>query len=367
MQPSLSDLLRLTLTAHEAALEPSVWPAFLADYAKVIRADIVVFQRHHLASDRSELLATFGMAQRFTDSYNRHYSRLNIWRDSGRHLYITGRVVIDPEMCSRETLKRSEFYNDFLLSNGGTHCMAGVVARRGDDVLMLTALREDRREALLPHVARAQQTQERLQVLEAGEVALNELNGGVVLVDAERSVRYLNRAAEDALVHARDGLLLRHGRLAARNNEADAALQRLVAYAAAPDSLLGAPPDVLVHRPSLRRPYHVTASSLRRTVRPYIGGTRPAALVLITDPELHRAIDARALQQGYGLTPAEARLAVALTQGQTLEQAAERLAIRYETARTHLRRILEKTQTSRQADLMMLLSAFDGRLRMQTT
>jgi DNA-binding CsgD family transcriptional regulator len=67
------------------------------------------------------------------------------------------------------------------------------------------------------------------------------------------------------------------------------------------------------------------------------------------------------------LTPAEARLAVALTQGQTLEQAAERLAIRYETARTHLRRILEKTQTSRQADLMMLLSAFDGRLRMQTT
>ena len=84
--------------------------------------------------------------------------------------------------------------------------------------------------------------------------------------------------------------------------------------------------------------------------------TRVAAHVIVRDPELHRPVAAEALMQGYGLTPREASLAVALGDGVTVEQAAERLAMRYETARTHLRRILSKTQTSRQAELMNLLA-----------
>jgi DNA-binding CsgD family transcriptional regulator len=44
-----------------------------------------------------------------------------------------------------------------------------------------------------------------------------------------------------------------------------------------------------------------------------------------------------------------------LGQGQTLDEAAEQLQMRYETARTHLRRILSKTETSRQTELALLL------------
>jgi DNA-binding CsgD family transcriptional regulator len=61
------------------------------------------------------------------------------------------------------------------------------------------------------------------------------------------------------------------------------------------------------------------------------------------------------LKQGYGLTTREAMLAQALGEGDTVAQAAERLQIRYETARTHLRRILSKTRTSRQTELVLLL------------
>jgi DNA-binding CsgD family transcriptional regulator len=99
----------------------------------------------------------------------------------------------------------------------------------------------------------------------------------------------------------------------------------------------------------------VTASPLRRTPRPLVGTTSPAAVVLITDPERQRPVAADSLRHTYGLTPREAVLAIALGQGQTLDEAAEQLQMRYETARTHLRRILSKTETSRQTELALLL------------
>ena len=52
----------------------------------------------------------------------------------------------------------------------------------------------------------------------------------------------------------------------------------------------------------------------------------------------------------FGLTPAEARLALHLVAG-TLRSAAVKLSITYETARTHLKNIFSKTGTCRQADL----------------
>ena len=57
----------------------------------------------------------------------------------------------------------------------------------------------------------------------------------------------------------------------------------------------------------------------------------------------------------FGLTQAEARLALHLVAGETLRCAAVKLSITYETARTHLKHIFDKTGTCRQAELVVLL------------
>jgi DNA-binding CsgD family transcriptional regulator len=57
----------------------------------------------------------------------------------------------------------------------------------------------------------------------------------------------------------------------------------------------------------------------------------------------------------FGLTPAEARLALHLVAGETLRSAAVKLSIAYETARTHLKNIFGKTGTCRQAELVMVI------------
>lgn len=62
----------------------------------------------------------------------------------------------------------------------------------------------------------------------------------------------------------------------------------------------------------------------------------------------------------FDLTPAEARLAAALAQGQTLKQAAALGGIQYSTARTHLEHIFRKTGTRGQTQLVLLLQGARG-------
>jgi DNA-binding CsgD family transcriptional regulator len=61
------------------------------------------------------------------------------------------------------------------------------------------------------------------------------------------------------------------------------------------------------------------------------------------------------LQCHFGLTPAEARLALQLVAGETLRAAAVKLSITYETARTELKNIFNKTGTCRQAELVIVI------------
>jgi DNA-binding CsgD family transcriptional regulator len=67
------------------------------------------------------------------------------------------------------------------------------------------------------------------------------------------------------------------------------------------------------------------------------------------------------LQCHFSLTPAEARLALHLVAGETLRSAAVKLSITYETARSQLKRIFNKTGTCRQAELVIvILTALPG-------
>ena len=68
------------------------------------------------------------------------------------------------------------------------------------------------------------------------------------------------------------------------------------------------------------------------------------------------------LKRHFGLTPAEARLALHLVAGETLRSAAVKLSISYETARTSLKNIFRKTGTCRQAELVIVILAAPRRL-----
>jgi DNA-binding CsgD family transcriptional regulator len=68
------------------------------------------------------------------------------------------------------------------------------------------------------------------------------------------------------------------------------------------------------------------------------------------------------LRRLYGLTPAEAALAMEIAHGHGLKSAAELVGIERTTANTQLQRVFEKTQTHRQAELVRLISRMEASL-----
>jgi DNA-binding CsgD family transcriptional regulator len=77
---------------------------------------------------------------------------------------------------------------------------------------------------------------------------------------------------------------------------------------------------------------------------------------LTTDPEM--------LQQMYGMTPTEARVASEIVTGRSMEEIAGELEIELSTARSHLKRVFHKTDTHSQTDLVRLLMRGLSRLSM---
>jgi DNA-binding CsgD family transcriptional regulator len=116
------------------------------------------------------------------------------------------------------------------------------------------------------------------------------------------------------------------------------------------------PVTVAIPRRSLRRDYLVVAAPLLTRFAQFKGMARPMAVVLITDPERQTPARKELMIRIYTLTPREAAVADKLFEGRSVAKAAEELAITYETARTHLRRVFSKTGASRQTELLLLMA-----------
>ena len=362
------ELLRVSLLAYEAATEPSLWPEFLSRYAGLLGADAAFIHAHDLENHRSRVIAAWGLNSVIEQSYHDYYSTRNVWRRHAEPLYATGRIVLDEEACPRPILIRSEFYNDYLLPMRLTRSMGPTFAKDGARVMNVAPMRAEHRapfgeeerttaQHLLPHLARANLIRERLEVLRAGEEVLNGLPYGVVFLTAEGRVIYANRAAE-AILRQQDGFTIREGMLRANpRSAADVALKHSIQQAARPDPRSTEwPLPVLIKRPSLRRAYQVLTAPLRHRFPLFAGMPGPEVVALIIDPEEQPVAIPELLGRLYGLTKREAAVADKLAQGKTVEQSAEELGMRYETARTHLRRIFNKTGTSRQGELISILA-----------
>jgi DNA-binding CsgD family transcriptional regulator len=84
------------------------------------------------------------------------------------------------------------------------------------------------------------------------------------------------------------------------------------------------------------------------------GKHRPSVAVFVRDTEGKAHPPVRLAQQLFQLTPAESALAIELANGLSLEEAAEALGIRRNTARAHLRSIFSKTGVRRQTELVRI-------------
>lgn len=87
---------------------------------------------------------------------------------------------------------------------------------------------------------------------------------------------------------------------------------------------------------------------------------RPAALLLLVDPDFERLAEPRILTLLFGFTAREAECAALLMRGLTVAQAARELGVTRATARTFLAHMAGKTDTHAQSELVAQLLAIPG-------
>lgn len=212
--------------------------------------------------------------------------------------------------------------------------------------------------ALAHHFRRALGTRRRVSALASAcasaWAALDRLPIGVFVVDAGARVVKKNRAAENLLATA-DGLGVSNDRLEAWRPAETAALQALVSNVASEARASDVrPAAMLISRPSGNRAFHLYAAPVPpgSEVRP---SDDRAAVVFVSDPAPMVETPPEILQQTYGLTLAEARLAGLLVVGHSLEEAVFALGTSLNTVKTQLRGLFTKLGVHRQTDLVRLL------------
>jgi DNA-binding CsgD family transcriptional regulator/PAS domain-containing protein len=366
-------LLGVVEAIYGSALDPAHWPDALERVAELLSSQ----HAHFFIADSRTMIPTLAavgrsMPESLLREFHAYYQALDPRTEAGLRLP-AGVFYPDFTLCDPVAFERSEFYNDFY-RRCGSRWMAGAMLERTEHHTTGFAIvrtphqgpfePRDLRllELLRPHLSQAARMHRRLvgqaRQLAIDVAAFDRLAVGIVLLDPCGRVVRWNRAAQE-IFSAGDGLHLGWKGFEASSRRADSALQKALAAATSVDPLPPQPAALAIERPSLERPYEVLIAPLFAETSPSFP-SEAGILVLITAPGSASELPAQLLARLHGLTPAEARVAVALAAGRSLAEIAEASGYTREAARGHLKQIFQKTGTHRQAELVALLR--DGAL-----
>lgn len=356
---------------YEGPLESPPWGSALQMLKDTLKAAHVTLMLRPPSSDSSGIMINTGhVSAQATESYETHFFAVDPFVRLKE-----GEVATAEEIIGKQWLQ-SEVYQDFLkpldirhLLGADIYTKDGIECRlrvtRSHDAKPFTQQDKDLCSFLLPHLKRSIQLHARIDLLECERQlfsgTVNRLLLGMISYAQNGDILEMNEEARRILAE-KDGISLAGNNLALDVNHEGRELQRMIRQALAggpgnpgEDESTAMVEGLSVTRPSGRSKLGV----LVRTVpmgRWSESRQRPALVVYLRDPESNIVQPSHELlRRLFGLTRMEAALAMLLAEGNTLDEAAEKMDVRRNTARTHLRSIFCKTGVTRQTMLVRLL------------
>jgi DNA-binding CsgD family transcriptional regulator len=357
------DLADLVTPLIDGIVEEPPWTTFLERLRRRLDSGYasLVFRPFPEGTPQNRLIHLYA-GQRWTQAVDRLYrERLGGSDPLPYHELREGRVYTLSELL-RSDDPAHHFYRTELLAPSGMNVMrmmrfeepGGVsgwitVSRRegefdASDESLIAALAPYLRAALRSFVALER---ERMNATVANE-AISRLNFGWITLDAQGAVAVGFEHGE-ALLAA--GTMLqrgRAGRLTARDPQVSAAIRAAIA------DLAGDPatrPRAVV----LSREPWLDMLLVPAQLRPAASGPAPALVAYVHSDSWSSADRCEQLGELFDLIPCEARLALALSRGMTIAEAADELGLTVESARTYSKRIYAKTGARGQPDLLRFI------------
>ena len=365
MRSHLEKIDELTHSFYEAATQPDLWPATLEKASSVFGADggcLVSFPSSAVGAVWSPGLDDLAEPF-FREGWHANNERL------ARAMPIRHRhaVMTESDLFTAEELDRHPFNAEFINVNGyrwGAGCFLSEVDGWST---AFTVERKAHRERyghaeieamtmILPHMRIAAQVASRL-ALARGEGMLDAFEKmccAALLITCTGKVHRYNRQTESYL--NRD-IRIVQGCLTTRHNESNAVLQRLIGGVLGMPNKAPAESEMLVtigRRDPGKRPLFALGMPILGAAQDVFQHAK--AMILLIDPDAQITPRELVLRHGFGLTPAETRVAMAMAGGVTVNDFADKHQIAVGTVRIQLKAIMAKTSTHRQADLLALMA-----------
>ena len=279
-------------------------------------------------------------------------------------------VLAIDEMVDTRKWIGGEFYKQFIEPNNIRYIIGADIRVDGGGECRLRVTRPARSRdfseqdkefcrQLLPHLKRSVKLRSRVEGIESERrlyaVAMDRMQIGTVVLNEQGLVIRSNSVA-DGILDEKDGIQIVKGRLHAEYALEDRELQRLIKSGLSHDARTT---PVVTEAISLTRPSGQPKLGVLVRSIPCNDLSEsndwPQIAVFIRDPRHQPAPSHELVRRLFGFTSAEVALALLLTNGLTLDEAAVELNIRKNTARAHLRSIFSKTGVTRQTMLVRLL------------
>ena len=353
---------------YDAATEPELWGSVLTEIADLTGSSGGILFGQSVRASR----VYFDYNGRLSEECNRAYQdrhMQNCW-SIGMEQQPVGRIVLSDEIVPLEELRPTLFFEEVLRPQDVAHNVMVALAAKDDFRAAFNLCRSERQgpldkdgrqvlERLVSHFRRSVLFGFQIDAYRALQGAsfdvLDRLSAGVILLDRQARIIYANASAR--AVDSGDGpLRLRNAAVAASSPAHMQMLDRLIRTA-----LLGAPAGSMsLPHPSDGRLLTILVSSVRsRDIGRFADLSLPDAAVLlfIIDHANRAGVPIAWIMDAYGLTQAEARVALAASSGMSLPEVAIQLGLSINTVKTQLGRVFDKTGTGRQTELARLMAS----------
>lgn len=351
---------------YDGAADNDLWPHALTAVADLTHSEGGILFGQSYTAQR----IYFDFNGRLNEECNRAYQERHMRNPWSRYMETqpTGRLVLSDEAVSLGELQRSAFYDEVLRPQQVAHNAMMALAARDDFRAAFNMCRSARRgmfdpdeqrflEWLSPHLCRSVTLGFRidgyLAMQQTAFDVLDRLADGVAVLDRKARVLFVNAAARRM---AEEGVLRLHQSVGTHSPVHSQRLNELIRGA-----LQGAAGGTMsLPRQLDGRLLTILVSAIRSKDlgRLSDAGVKDAAVLLfVVDPATRRSIPLGQIMDAYGLTHAEARVALAASSGNTVLETAQSLSLSPNTIKTHLRRVFAKTATGRQAELAGLIAS----------
>lgn len=356
-----------TLIGHiyDSVLHPESWNETLARITATLcplnwEAAFILWEGNNPPTAR--FVAASGLAAGVQEIYSAVYAGNHPW---SRKLmrYGNGSVVDSNDIMTRDEFLETEFFRNFLAPWGIDRMVAVLLDRRGGERLGLMLPGPGERDierlkrglrVLAPHIQRAMRISDRIATLDlaagAARAAADAAPFAIFSLDDQLDILAANsRAAryEKAgfIRTAQDRFAFTH----------PASQKHLI------DLVKSTAPTGLAFQavgPSGTECPVLVARIMRQSAQQMNGISLGASLIVTlgSSPGETPVVEIDRVAQWFGLTPAEARLAVALAAGDTLRDYAALRAVSVNAVRFLLKGIFRKTGATTQAQLVALLA-----------